>query len=250
MSNIHPPFQIREMRSLVNRAQPHDSLFFHFSGHGGRTEDLDGNEADGFDEVIYPVDYEKTKLHIVDDEMNEIMVKHLPAGCRLTAIFDSCHSGSLLDLPFVYTAEGRITEPSMPVDIGSSSGFMNTTSSHVSRGMDDALRTEKKVARRREISNQKVVVDKWTKAKKYSPSDVIMFSGCEDSQTSADTIEDGKNTGAMSYAFSKALYANPEQTYQQLLVEIRRILKSLGYDQEPQLSSSHPIDTNNTMFFC
>ena len=54
-------------------AQPNDSLFFHCelylrdllavsnlitladSGHGGQTKDLDGDEADGFDEVIYPV---------------------------------------------------------------------------------------------------------------------------------------------------------------------------------------------------
>ena len=36
------------------------------SGHGGQTKDLDGDEADGFDEVIYPVDH-KTNGHIVDD---------------------------------------------------------------------------------------------------------------------------------------------------------------------------------------
>ena len=31
------------------------------------------------------------------------MVKPLPPGCRLTAIYDSCHSGSVLDLPHLYT---------------------------------------------------------------------------------------------------------------------------------------------------
>ena len=36
------------------------------SGHGGQTKDLDGDEADGFDEVIYPVDF-KQAGHIVDD---------------------------------------------------------------------------------------------------------------------------------------------------------------------------------------
>ena len=36
------------------------------SGHGGQTKDLDGDEADGFDEVIYPVDYNQAG-HIVDD---------------------------------------------------------------------------------------------------------------------------------------------------------------------------------------
>ena len=36
------------------------------SGHGGQTKDLDGDEADGYDEVIYPVDFERAG-HLVDD---------------------------------------------------------------------------------------------------------------------------------------------------------------------------------------
>lgn len=36
------------------------------SGHGGQTRDLDGDEIDGYDEVIFPVDY-LTAGHIVDD---------------------------------------------------------------------------------------------------------------------------------------------------------------------------------------
>ena len=46
---------IRAMRWLVNGVQPNDSLFFHYSGHGGQTQDLNGDEDDGNDEVIYPV---------------------------------------------------------------------------------------------------------------------------------------------------------------------------------------------------
>jgi len=35
--------------------------------------------------------------------MNDIMVRPLAPGSRLTAIFDSCHSGTALDLPYVST---------------------------------------------------------------------------------------------------------------------------------------------------
>lgn len=38
-----------------------------------------------------------------------------------------------------------------------------------------------------------------TKQTRTSPADVIMWSGCKDSQTSADASEAGKATGAMSY---------------------------------------------------
>ncbi|KAI6133823.1 peptidase C14, caspase domain-containing protein, partial [Pisolithus croceorrhizus] len=98
---------IDAMRWLVKDAKPHDSLFFHYSGHGGQVPDHNGSETDGYDEVIYPVDY-KTAGVILDDEMNRIMVKPLPTGCRLTAIFDSCHSGTALDLPYIYHADGRL----------------------------------------------------------------------------------------------------------------------------------------------
>ncbi|KAF7791691.1 hypothetical protein EIP86_002714 [Pleurotus ostreatoroseus] len=57
---------LQAMQWLVNGAQPNDSLFFHYSGHGGQTKDVDGDEADGFDEVIYPVDFKQVG-HIVDD---------------------------------------------------------------------------------------------------------------------------------------------------------------------------------------
>jgi hypothetical protein len=49
-------------------------------------------------------------------------------------------------------------------------------------------------------------------------ADVVMFSGCSDEQTSADTSIQGSRTGAMSYAFIATLRANP-QVQPGLLVE-------------------------------
>lgn len=82
------------------------------TGHGGQTPDLDGDEEDGYDEVIYPVDFRQAG-HIVDDEMHRIMVRPLRPGVRLTAIFDSCHSGSALDLPYIYSTQGILKEPNL-----------------------------------------------------------------------------------------------------------------------------------------
>jgi len=68
---------------------------------------IDGDEVDGYDETILPVDYKKNGM-IVDDEMNAIMVRPLPEGVRLTAVFDSCHSGTALDLPYIYGDDGKL----------------------------------------------------------------------------------------------------------------------------------------------
>ncbi|KAF9109930.1 Ca(2+)-dependent cysteine protease [Mortierella sp. AM989] len=100
------------MKWLVKDAQPQDSLFFHYAGHGGRIKDFSyngkgehlGDEADGYDEIIYPCDYLRSGI-ISDDEMYDLMVKDLPTGVQLTALVDACHSGTMLDLPYVYNGD-------------------------------------------------------------------------------------------------------------------------------------------------
>ncbi|XP_028753106.1 metacaspase-1-like [Neltuma alba] len=91
---------IEAMRLLVRGCREGDSLLFHYSGHGSNVVDDDGDEVDGYDEAICPVDYEKAGK-IVDDTINDILVKPLPRGTKLHAIIDSCKSGTVLDLPFM-----------------------------------------------------------------------------------------------------------------------------------------------------
>lgn len=88
------------MRWLVQDCQRGDSLVFHFSGHGSRERDSNNDELDGFDEALCPLDYE-TEGPIIDDEINDTLVRPLPHGAKLHAIIDACYSGTVLDLPFV-----------------------------------------------------------------------------------------------------------------------------------------------------
>ena len=71
-------------------------------------------------------------------------------------------------------------------------------------------------------SNRKA--EAYAKATRTSSADVISWSGCKDSQTSADTVEAGQSTGAMSFAFIDSINTNSQQTYQQLLNSIRYVL--------------------------
>lgn len=64
----HPPTKKNiedAMLRMTRYSQPNDVAFVSFSGHGGQTEDLDGDEDDGFDETLIPVDF-RTEGHIVD----------------------------------------------------------------------------------------------------------------------------------------------------------------------------------------
>ncbi|KAF9267795.1 hypothetical protein L218DRAFT_954986 [Marasmius fiardii PR-910] len=234
---------IHAMQWLVKGAAPNDSLFFHYSGHGGQTKDLDGDEEDGYDEVIYPVDHEENG-HIVDDLIHDVMVKPLPPGCRLTAIFDSCHSGSAMDLPYIYSTEGKVKEPNLAAEAGQ--GLLSAVTSYARGDMGGVMSSAMGLFKTATGQNQKA--QKRARETKTSPADCISWSGCKDSQTSADTVEAGSATGAMSYAFITTLSSKPQQSYQELLNNIRDILRS-KYSQKPQLSSSHPMDTN-IMFIC
>jgi len=94
---------------LAQGVQPGDVLFFHFSGHGAQQEDPSYSEEDGYDETICPGDFNTAGM-IVDDEIFDLMVGPLPAGAKLTAVMDCCHSGTGLDLPFTLQGGGWCEE--------------------------------------------------------------------------------------------------------------------------------------------
>ncbi|EFY99590.2 caspase domain-containing protein [Metarhizium robertsii ARSEF 23] len=227
---------LRAMHWLVKDARPNDALFFHYSGHGGQTKDLDGDEADGYDEVIYPVDFRQTG-HITDDEMHRIMVRPLQAGVRLTAIFDSCHSGTALDLPYIYSTQGILKEPNLAKEAGQ--GLLGVISSY-SQGDLGGVASNIMSFFKKATSGEDAYAR--TLATKTSPADVVMLSGSKDDQTSADATIASQATGAMSWAFMTALKKNPQQSYVQLLNSIRDELAT-KYTQKPQLSCSHPLST-------
>lgn len=223
---------IKAMKWLVDGAQRDDALFFHYSGHGTQTEDMDGDEQDGQDEAICPVDYETAGL-LIDDDIHELLVRPLPSGCRLTAIFDSCHSATVMDLPYVYATDGTVKEPDLLAE--ASQGLLGT-GMDILRGDTGGIMTSLFGAAKSAWAANKA--EEKTKRTKTSPADVVMWSGCKDNQTSADTQEDGEATGAMSYAFISALNKRPNQSYQELLIAIRDEMKG-KYTQKPQLSACH-----------
>jgi hypothetical protein len=98
---------------------------------------------------------------------------------RLTAIFDSCHSGTALDLPYIYSTQGVLKEPNLAKEAGQ--GLLGVISSY-SRGdlagvASNVMGFFKKATNGDDAYNR-------TLATKTSPADVIMWSGSKDDQTS------------------------------------------------------------------
>ncbi|NBU26559.1 MAG: hypothetical protein EBS39_13305 [Gammaproteobacteria bacterium] len=75
--------------------------------------------------------------------------------------------------------------------------------------------------------------------------DVIIVSGCADSQTSADASFNHRANGALTYYVLAVLRCSISggawPAAPDFLLELRRRLRAGGYDQIPQISSETPV---------
>ena len=96
-----------ELTQLLVRSKSGDNLFFLYSGHGTNMVDLNKDEADGQDELIVPIDAigGNRQLCIVDDELHRLIQTHLKKGVKLVMLFDSCFSGTIVDLKYTYLVD-------------------------------------------------------------------------------------------------------------------------------------------------
>ena len=90
------------LQTLLSNTKSGDTAFFMFSGHGTCSSDLNGDETDGQDEIILPIDAVSIQTCILDDELNKVIRNGLKPGAKLVALFDSCFSGTVLDLQYTY----------------------------------------------------------------------------------------------------------------------------------------------------
>lgn len=111
--------------------------------------------------------------------MHRIMVQPLQPGVRLTAIFDSCHSGSALDLPYIYSTQGVLKEPNLAKEAGQ--GLLGIVSSYARGDLGGMASTALGLFKKATSGDAVYERNKQTKT---SPADVIMWSGSKDSQTS------------------------------------------------------------------
>lgn len=174
---------------LLQNAQPNDLLCFFYSGHGSNIRDMNGDEKDGLDEVIVSKDLQ----YISDDELRSIIRQHLKVDNTLFAMFDSCFSGTILDLKYNY--------------------------------------------------NNRLNIDS-----RYSDTigNVIVLSGCTDQQTSAESVINNVNQGALSWAFQSACISST--TWRQFLANINRTMNNGMFTQTPQLSSGKLINLDSPFF--
>jgi len=203
-------------RWLFDGAQEGDELFFQYSGHGSQCPDSTGQEPDGKNECICPVDCQDgpwPDYVILDNEIYDTFYGGLPEGVRCICIFDCCHSGTIADLQC--TREFSFEEADKP-------RYMQPPDD-VAAALESTEPGERAVKDRSETEPNKKM---WT------------FSGCQDNQTSADATINGQRQGALTWGLTSSLEeCGYHCSYLELLTAARSKLKG-KYTQIPALSTT------------
>jgi uncharacterized caspase-like protein len=184
---------------------------FTYSGHGTWTPDRDGDEADGRDEAICPVDFQNGL--ITDDTLYGIF-RNRPTGSRVLTVLDSCHSGTatraVVPEPISFTRRR---------DFGIRPRFLPPVEYAESR-------EEIQLMQRVEAAPVNTT----------SRASVPLLAGCAPDEVAWDANFNGRPRGAFTAAAIQALETNPS-TMGQWQERIRGILPSATYPQTPQLDA-------------
>lgn len=193
-----------------------DIFLLTYSGHGGQVPDTNGDESDGQDETWCLYDGQ-----MIDDELDALFAT-FAAGVRILVFSDSCHSGTVTREAFL-----RGTSLEHPRDASGEPVKYRFLPPEV------ALRTyrdHKKfyTALAKPFANKKNVPS--TKAS------VLLFSGCQDNQTSADGTYNGLFTGNLLKVWNNGHFDGDYTRFH------REIVRRMPPDQSPNLYRTGAAD--------
>ncbi|MQM00562.1 hypothetical protein Taro_033298 [Colocasia esculenta] len=233
----------RALATMVDRAQPGDVLFFHYSGHGTWFPSTGKRAGDGRqrDEAIVPCDF-----NLITDVDFRHLVNRLPEGASFTIISDSCHSGGLIDKEKEQIGPSSVLptaakDSSSQVDkaISFESLLAHLTflsgidSPHVGEHLSGLFGAEGVSAK---------FAAAFERGKMPLADEGILLSGCQANETSADMCQ-GKDTGRAYGAFSNAIQMVLKEqeglvSNRELVTRAREVLRRQGFSQHPCLYSS------------
>ncbi|HDD35666.1 MAG TPA: DUF4384 domain-containing protein [Candidatus Desulfofervidus auxilii] len=192
---------------LIKGSKEGDLVLFYFSGHGSKVPDQNGDEDDGYDEVLCPYDIVPDGGYntIIDDQLGD-MLRQLE-GRNVVIILDACDSGGMVrsigkSIVSVLEQTPCVHPKFIPIT--------NYRPHYFPKG---------------------VLPDK--------PKNCLFLTASKEDQIAWETnkTNTGDFFGAFTYAFIDGLKKLEKPTYQQVLNHVDKFIKDkLKLEQEPQIS--------------
>ena len=178
-----------QLSSFVNKTKKGDIVYLHFSTHGQPVEDINGDEEDGWDEAIVPIDAYKLyrkgvyegKNHLLDDQLNAIVKKlrtKIGYSGILYIVIDACHAGT----------SSRANDETV-------------------RGTKVGFTYNNKVFKPSAQKKSHYMIEASTKM-----SHVIFLEACRPDQVNMEIKVEGKRYGPLSYNIAQTLQQSPIST--------------------------------------
>jgi len=193
-----------------------DIFMLTYSGHGGQVPDLNNDEPDAQDETWCLYDGE-----LVDDELYGHLGK-FAQGVRIVVFSDSCHSGTVVKMAYYQgTTAAR------------GSGLSAQQVRYRFMPPDVALRTYQA----NKIFYDKILRDKKIKdTREAVKAPVLLISGCQDNQLSADGDFNGLFTSQLLRVWKNGAFKGDYRKFH------REILRRMPPDQTPNFFRVGLID--------
>jgi metacaspase-1 len=177
-------------------------------------------------DTICPVDFRENG-QIDSDTLHQHLVSRMPPSSTLFVILDCCHSGSALELPYVYKSDDdgnvnmidnlrqgvHLMGEASDMMMGGFSFNKLAEAQDLYAGATNFFRSFKHMG---EQQAPGLGADEDNAMYEQEHKMVTMFSGCRDDQTSADANIGGMSEGAMSWAFLETMKRIQNPSYLQV----------------------------------
>lgn len=205
----------KALNALVSQCKTGDIVYLHFSTHGQPFEDISGDEDDGWDESIVPVDapieYTKGKYegenHMIDDELHDYCTKIRKAiGTKgmLYVVIDACHAG----------------KASMGIE------------DDVIRGTKAGFTRSGKYYRPQQLEKGNF----YNIPSSPSLGKVVFIEACRSYQVNKEIVEGGKHFGALSYYINRVLSNNELSKDSKWIETVKGLM-----DMDPRLTNQNMV---------
>ncbi|KAK9129078.1 hypothetical protein Syun_017875 [Stephania yunnanensis] len=212
------------LNRMVDRAEPGDVLFFHYSGHGTRVPTDHGLKHD---EAIVPCDF-----NLITDVDFRRLVNRLPEGASFTIISDSCHSGGLIAKEKEQIGPSTINPDTTSKNLHKQKFIPFDAIFHHLASLSDLESLNIKAHLLGNLGENEL-----GNLGSIRADAGVLLSGCQANETSADmnpSMGEGKAYGAFSNAVQMVLKENKSTSLsnRELVLLARKVLQGQGIVQQ------------------